>query len=381
MANHHSYKIGDIALSCDIDTTHAVDAEAERAVASMRVGDPAFIRRSDRIWRFATVSEVSSSPPVVFFIVTGDGSTKKVGRHHWGDRVRPLKRRTSFRQKMPNYLREKSLRSSFDTQTSSFNTQSSANPQAGSNVHVPPIAIEENSSAGGSSVTDNEQRPDPPVLVRRMKRTESFKDKFIRKISGNNIQEMNHLVDDSIDALDNMKINEDWDMIEGPEVNDETELSLIKATKSDPTEKNSRQRRPSRRKSRPNLLTTSSLFKNLMKNALGNEAEDTNTKPTRPRRATVQDITDDKDDDAAGSNEDDIAPMPNMSASGRMPKPRRNLRRRATAESGTPSPATMKELCRQSSRKSKTRSTDNSPSASFVFKGAFTHLMEDKGVL
>ena len=99
MTNHHTYKIGEVALPCDIDTSRAANAASKKAVESLDTGDGCFIRRSDKQWRYAIASEVhrgsESSPPYITFSVTTKGSTKKVDVHHWSDHLRPLKRLNS----------------------------------------------------------------------------------------------------------------------------------------------------------------------------------------------------------------------------------------------------------------------------------------------
>lgn len=45
MTNQRTYKIGDVALSRDIDTSRTAEAESKVAAASFEVGDGAFIRR------------------------------------------------------------------------------------------------------------------------------------------------------------------------------------------------------------------------------------------------------------------------------------------------------------------------------------------------
>mmetsp|Transcript_155 Transcript_155/g.415 ORF Transcript_155/g.415 Transcript_155/m.415 type:complete len:478 (+) Transcript_155:216-1649(+) len=85
--SQHIYRIGDIALPGDIDSSSAADAEADRASHHLKQGDGAFVRRSDRIWRYATVQEAHSQH--IVFKVEENGSTKKVVRHHFADRIRP----------------------------------------------------------------------------------------------------------------------------------------------------------------------------------------------------------------------------------------------------------------------------------------------------
>ena len=92
--SHHKYELGEVALSCDVLTSHSKDSEAELTAYTLKRGDGAFILRHDRTWRYAIVAEVSLSPapdPHIIFVVKPNGCTKRVDLSHWGDRVRPLK--------------------------------------------------------------------------------------------------------------------------------------------------------------------------------------------------------------------------------------------------------------------------------------------------
>jgi len=91
--SRHIYRIGDIALPCDVDTSNAADAKANRASHHLKPGDGAFVRRSDRLWHYAIVHEVRSRH--IIFKVKEDGSTKKVGRSRLADGVLPHLTKTS----------------------------------------------------------------------------------------------------------------------------------------------------------------------------------------------------------------------------------------------------------------------------------------------
>lgn len=99
LKNHHKYHLGDKALGRDIQTSHSLCAANPIIALSMNEGERAFVRRSDRSWRFAIVAEVNhqASPPYIVFVVKTDGSTKRVDMPHWADRIRPLKAKTIAR--------------------------------------------------------------------------------------------------------------------------------------------------------------------------------------------------------------------------------------------------------------------------------------------
>lgn len=173
-----------------------------------------------------------------------------------------------------------------------------------------------------------------------MQRRKSFKDVFIRKASG-----------------DSRRNSQD------------TDGAVIATAVTDAT--NNNRRKPNSRLNRGNItLTTSSLFKNLMKGAIVLDDEEAPQSATR--RATVADMAVDEGGEGLACNS---KPPCNKR------KPRRN-NRRATVDTGKLSPAMMKELrSGHCAERSKIYSNGSTPSASFVMKNAFAQLMEEKNGL
>jgi len=389
--NHHSYTIGDIAQTCDIETSHAADAESKRDASSFRVGDGAFIRRSDRIWRYAVVSDVSrGNTPFIIFTVSANGSTKKVGPRHCGDQVRPLKRQTAFGcdRKNSGHFKEKGQRSSCHTQTTSpFDRQSSAELersayQAGGDSQR--RCVSNKSSDDGYADTNepaevldeaiSKQRQPEQQVSPSMKRRESFKDMasgFIRKVSGESRNPerrapVKHLARNTTKAPEGMKIHEFNERLPSPidtestQYHDETPVA-INTIRSGATNQN--RRKPNSRRNRGSFtLTTSLLFKNLMKgmDVLGDSDLEA-PKAKASRRATVDFVADNEEANAAARCSDGIAP-PTEASKYKL----RRSGRRATVHDG-PSPAII-------NRSGAQRET----SASFVMKNVFTQLMEEK---
>lgn len=407
MTNHSStagYNIGDVARSCDIDPSHAADAESKRAVSLLKVGDPVFIRRSDKVWRYAVVADTSGkadNPPYILFAVSADGSTKKVGDHHWGDRIRPLKQQRKStsasrfrRSRNPAYIKEKHLHSSCDTETTTpyYSSQGSLDlERSTSDLRRCAAVAEEKSSETGSAVTDHEPRvsfvrgqQDPPASP--MKRRTSIKDKatdILRRFSGDKRQEhqrcdvhLNVLSDDILGGDDNMKIHEfeaccpDDKDIEVPQESTEpssTEPSQEEGEEAQVAEETqaaaprTTQRRPNSRRNRRNrgsfTLTTSGLFKNMMKgaNVLGDESDGVPS-TAMVRRNTVGSI------DTSGHNNNEDGAAATSALKGYKPRSRKSAagrQRRVTIASSDGQCA-------------------SAPTASVIYRGAFAQLMEEK---
>lgn len=187
MTTRYSYAIGDIARGCDIDLSHSGGPDSKPAASLLKVGDHAIIRRSDRTWRYAVVADVdgmSSKQPFIVFFVNAEGSTKKVGVHHWEDRVRPLKqlRRLSYRRSMnATYLKQKSLRSSYDTEA----TTPLRDSQSSLEVSHAKILGWRGISRAIPGPEASKRQQEPPGG--RVKRRTSLKDRateFVRRLSG-----------------------------------------------------------------------------------------------------------------------------------------------------------------------------------------------------
>lgn len=431
MVDHtHIYKLNEVALSSDINASHASDADAKRAAPSFTVGDGAFIRRSDKVWRYAKVIEVSLNvpAPTITFIVSDDGSTKKIGPRHWGNRVRPLKREMAVngrgRTRASRFLSKNDLRSSPQDVQISAELERTVQSAAGGG---------ESRRCVIDKLSDNESdntKNDDPVKVEvvdevvynqrpRQNRRESWKDiasGFIKRLSGcdrvTGDTSLNRLASETTIDLEDMKICDSSDR--------SSNIAYIQVPKSDaarqnrtkpkprrelgsfsltnpPTERKPRStkeqgsfssltnppthqkgRKPNRREKGSFSLTTSLIFKNLMKGGDAmSEILDGND-PSNNRRATVTLGTTNKEGYASASD----AATPKKAVGGKY-KPKRN--RRATVQSGPSSVAmrgggpTSDMFGRSnSSRETKSNSKKMAPRPSVIMKSAFQQLMEDR---
>ena len=70
-------------------------ADSINSDMSLQKGDEVFIRRSGGIFTYATVAKVAQDEVGhhAIFTVEPDGSTKRVNKRYWGDRVMPLSTR------------------------------------------------------------------------------------------------------------------------------------------------------------------------------------------------------------------------------------------------------------------------------------------------
>ena len=186
MICNHSYSIGDVALSWDINNSMP-NNDAGIDASSLTVGEPAFIRRSDKVWRYAIVSEVS--PASIVFVVSPDGSTKTIKRCYWGDKVRPFKQRHSKRERLAAYLKEKGLRSSYEQLHSSHETLATISPADSQNsTNMESLANQvRDERLSSPSVTENKTSSYEPMSQRggqpMTRRRESLKSKIIRRLS------------------------------------------------------------------------------------------------------------------------------------------------------------------------------------------------------
>ena len=132
---------------------------------------------------------------------------------------------------------------------------------------------------------------------RRMQRRESFKDKFVRKVSGGNNRkdgDLNHPAADTSKDLEDMKVHE-FDS-NAPSPSTDRAVVESKCIKPDPptNDDTTNQKINQRRNRVNNTLTTSSVFKNLMKGAI--LSEDSSKDPPElcmARHNTVADMTSD----------------------------------------------------------------------------------------
>mmetsp|Transcript_5756 Transcript_5756/g.11245 ORF Transcript_5756/g.11245 Transcript_5756/m.11245 type:complete len:442 (+) Transcript_5756:118-1443(+) len=426
----HIYKLNEVALSSDLKTSHASDADAKRAAPSFKVGDGAFIRRSDKVWRYAKVCEVSLDVPApsITFIVSDDGSTKKVGPRHWGDRVRPLKREMAVNRRgrmgTSRFRSKKDLRSSpQDIQISPELERTAQSAGGGESGRC----VIDKLSDNGSDDTKNDDHVEVEVADEvvhkqgtRQNRRESWKDiasGFIKRLSGSDRVKKDtslNLASETTINPEDMKICDSLDRSSNtadilvPQDTDEAKSDAAQQRQrkpkfrrdlgsfsltNPPTQRkpiptkehgsfssltnpptHQKGRKPNRREKGSFSLTTSALFKNLMNGGdTMNEILGTND-PSTNRRATVSGTTSSVfASDAATSKK----------AVGGNYKPKRN--RRATVQSRAKSVAirgggpTSDMFGRSnSSRETESNNQKMAPRPSVIMKSAFQQLMENK---
>ena len=85
---HHAYKFGDEGRRRDMIKVDNQD-DALKRIASLKPGDPAFIRRTTGKWTYAKVKDVASDS--IAFIVDVKGSLKSYKVKYWVSHVRTLK--------------------------------------------------------------------------------------------------------------------------------------------------------------------------------------------------------------------------------------------------------------------------------------------------
>lgn len=81
----HRYKLGEEALDHHLEILNQDEASARLSASKLKIGEGAFIKRSDSKWRYAEV--ISASESFIEFIVSPEGCTKKVAASHWSDRI------------------------------------------------------------------------------------------------------------------------------------------------------------------------------------------------------------------------------------------------------------------------------------------------------
>ena len=78
----HSYRLGDPEKPCDTRTSDLAKDNVLRA-SLLKVGDGAFVLRSDKTWRYAIVTQkLLSEAPHIKFILNEKGDTKCLSLKH-----------------------------------------------------------------------------------------------------------------------------------------------------------------------------------------------------------------------------------------------------------------------------------------------------------